>query len=223
MSVIAEDLINQMIPPLKASDDAHKAIVWMEEFRCVHMPVVENGKLLGFISEEIILETNDIEKKLGDFELVGKSCYVHMSSHFYDILKVAADNKLQMVCVLDEQDIYAGVITVQDTLTSFAQTAAVQMSGAILVLSMNHNDYSLAEISRLIEENRARILSSIVKEDPLDPGKIRLTLKLNELELSRIVATLERFNYKVIGRYQETKALGTEKERIDMLLRYLDI
>jgi acetoin utilization protein AcuB len=223
MSVIAEDLINQMIPPLKASDDAHKAIVWMEEFRCNHMPVVENGKLLGFITEEIILESNDIEKKLGEFELVGKACYVHMSSHFYDILKVAADNKLQMVCVLDDEDIYTGVITVQDTLTSFAQTAAVQMPGAILVLSMNYNDYSLAEISRLIEENRARILSSIVKEDPLDPGKIRLTLKLNELELSRIVATLERFNYKVIGRYQETKPLGSEKERIDMLLRYLDI
>jgi acetoin utilization protein AcuB len=221
--VIAEDLINQMIPPLKATDDAHKAIVWMEEFRCLHMPVVENGKLLGFISEEIIMESNNIEKKLKDFELVGKSCYVHMTAHFYDILKVAADNKLQMVCVLDEEDIYTGVITVQDTLTSFAQTAAVQMPGAILVLSMNHNDYSLAEISRLIEENRARVLSSILKEDPLDPGKIRLTLKLNELDLSRIVATLERFNYRVIGRYQETKPLGTEKERIDMLLRYLDI
>lgn len=221
--MIAEDLINQMIPPLKATDDAHKAIVWMEEFRCVHMPVVENGKLLGFISEEIIMESNDIDKKLKDFELVGQFCYVHMSAHFYDILKVAADNKLQMVCVLDEEEIYTGVITVQDTLTSFAQTAAVQMPGAILVLSMNHNDYSLAEISRLIEENRARILSSILKEDPLDPGKIRLTLKLNELDLSRIVATLERFNYRVIGRYQETKPLGTEKERIDMLLRYLDI
>lgn len=128
-----------------------------------------------------------------------------------------------MVCVLDEEDIYTGVITVQDTLTSFAQTAAVQMPGAILVLSMNHIDYSLAEISRLIEENHARILSSIIKEDPLDPGKIRLTLKLNEQDLSRIVATLERFNYRVIGRYQETKPMGTEKDRIDMLLRYLDI
>jgi CBS domain-containing protein len=221
--VIAEDLINHMIPPLKASDDAHKAIVWMEEFRCLHMPVVEDGKLLGFISEEIILESNEIEKKVKDFDLVGPGCYVHMNAHFYDILKVAADNKLQVVAVLDEEERYNGIITVQDTLTSFAQTAAVQMPGGILVLSMNHNDYSLSEISRLIEENRARILSSIVKEDPLDPGKIRLTLKLNELDLSRIVATLERFNYRVIGRYQETKTSGSEKERIDMLLRYLDI
>ncbi|AYB35461.1 CBS domain-containing protein [Chryseolinea soli] len=212
-----------MIPPLKGSDDAHKAIVWMEEFRCNFLPVVEEGKLLGFISEEIILEANDIDKRVKDFNLVGQNCFVHLDTHFYDILKVAADNKLQVVAVLNEEQSYTGLITVQDTLTSFAQTAAVQLPGGILVLSMNHVDYSLAEISRLVEENHAKILSSIVKEDPLDPGKLRLTLKINQLDLSRIVATLERFGYKVIGRYHETKALGDEKDRIDMLLRYLDI
>jgi acetoin utilization protein AcuB len=221
--MIAEDLINHMIPPLKGTDDAHKAIVWMEEFRCTYLPVVDNTRLIGFISEEIILETNDIEKHVGEFDLVGQSCYVHLDTHFYDILKVATDNKLQMVAVLNDNQQYHGVITVQDTLTSFAQTAAVQMPGAILVLSMKYVDYSLAEISRLIEENHAKILSSIIKEDPLDPGKVRLTLKINQSDMSRIVATLERFNYKVIGRYQETKPVENERERIDMLLRYLDI
>lgn len=221
--MIAEDLINHMLPPLKGSDDAHKAIVWMEEFRCNYMPVVEDQKLLGFLSEEIILETNDIEKQVRDFKLVGQSCYVTLDTHFYDILKVAADNKLQMVAVLNDDLTYVGVITVQDTLTSFAQTAAVQLPGGILVLSMNHIDYSLAEISRLVEENHAKILSSILKEDPLDPGKIRLTLKINQKDLSRVVATLERFGYKVIGRYQEVKPVAGEKERIDALFRYLDI
>jgi acetoin utilization protein AcuB len=221
--MIAEDLINHMLPPLKGNDDAHKAIVWMEEFRCAYMPVVEEEKLLGFISEEIILETNEIEKQVKDFDLVGQNCYVHLDTHFYDILKIAANNKLQMVAVLNQDQTYCGVITIQDTLTSFAQTAAVQLPGGILVLSMNHTDYSLSEISRLIEENHAKVLSSIVKEDPLDTVKMRLTLKINQLDLSRIVATLERFGYKVIGRYHETKPIGDDRERIDMLLRYLDI
>jgi len=123
--MIAEDLINHMIPPLKGTDDAHKAIVWMEEFRCNYLPVVDSSRLLGFISEEIILETNDIEKHVGDFNLVGLTCYVHLDTHFYDILKVATDNKLQMVAVINDDQQYSGVITVQDTLTSFAQTAAV--------------------------------------------------------------------------------------------------
>jgi acetoin utilization protein AcuB len=128
-----------------------------------------------------------------------------------------------MVAVVTDENTYTGVITIQDTMTSFAQTAAVQMPGSVLVLSMNHIDYSLGTIGRLVEENQAKILSSMVKEDPLDNNKLRLVLKINQIDLSRIVATLERFGYRVIGRYQETKSAPPEKERLDMLLRYLEI
>ncbi len=221
--MIAEELINHMIPPLKVTDDAHKAIVWMEEFRCMHLPVVDEGQLMGFVSEEIILESNDIERTLSQFELVGKQCTVTMYAHFYDILKVAGDHKLQIVAVVNEAQQYVGVITVQDIMISFAQTASVQMPGGILVLSMDLIDYSLAEISRYVEENNAKVVSSTMVEDPLDRGKIKLTLKINQLEMSRIVATLERFGYRVIGRYHDTPQDSGEKDRIDMLLRFLDI
>ncbi|MBN8576358.1 MAG: CBS domain-containing protein [Cytophagales bacterium] len=221
--MVAEEIINHMIPPLKTSDDAHKAIVWMEEFRCTHLPIVEDGELLGFISEEIILESNEIDKPLAGFNLVGKSCRVQLTAHFYDILKVAGDHKLQMVAVVNEANKYAGVITVQDIMVSFAQTASVQMPGGILVLSMDLIDYSLAEISRYVEENNAKIISSMMVEDPMDKGKIKLTLKINRIELNRIVATLERFGYRIIGRYNETQMDTGEKDKIEMLLRYLDI
>jgi len=222
--MIAEELINHMIPPLKVTDDAHKAIVWMEEFRCNYLPVVKDGILLGFISEEIILESNDIETDLSGFDLVGNDCTVNLDSHFYDIIKTAASHKLQMVCVVDSEGKYVGVITVQDIMASFAQTAAVQMAGGILVLSMDLIDYSLAEICRYVEENNAKVISSIMIEDPMDKGKIKITLKINQLDLSRIVATLERFNYRVIGRYQETHIANSgEQERLDLLLKYLDI
>jgi len=221
--MIAEELINHMIPPLKVTDDAHKAIVWMDEFRCNHLPVVDGGLLLGFISEEIILESNDIEKHLADFNLVGKECVVGLDSHFYDILRIAGEHKLQIVAVVNESGQYTGVITVQDMMISFAQTAAVQMPGGILVLSMDLIDYSLAEICRYIEENNAKVISSTMVEDPLDKGKIKVTLKINQLEMGRIVATLERFGYRVIGRYQENNREDESKDRLDMLMKYLNI
>jgi hypothetical protein len=169
------------------------------------------------------LEDNNVDKLLSAFQLTGEKCHVKKQTHFYDILKVAAEHKLQLVAVVNEDLSYEGVITLQDTISSFAQSAAVQQPGGILVLSMDLTDYSLAEISRLIEENHAKILSCIVKEDPFDLGKIRVNLKINELELSRIVATLERFGYRVVGRYQETAYQGREKEKLDLLFRYLDI
>ena len=57
----------------------------------------------------------------------------------------------------------------------------------------------------------------------MDKGKIKLTLKINQDDLSRIVATLERFGYRVIARYRETKREDEGKERIDLLMRYLNI
>ena len=221
--MIAEELINHMVPPLKVTDDAHKAIVWMEEFRCNFLPVVDNGILQGFISEEIIMESNDIEKRVGDFNLAGKACTVSLESHFFDILRVAGEHKLNMVAVLNEEGKYAGIITVQDVMSSFAQTASVQMPGGILVLSMDLIDYSLAEISRYVEENNAKVISSTMVEDSLDHGKIKLTLKINQMDLSRIVATLERFGYRVIGRYQEAPRDDDSKERLDMLMKYLNM
>ncbi len=212
-----------MIPPLKPTDDAGKAIVWMEELRSNQLPVVDGGKFLGFISEDIILENNNIEDQIDSFELIGPLCYVYRNQHFYDIIKIASDNDVQLVSVLEDDDSFYGVITVQDTITSFAQTAAVQAPGAILVLSLPANDYSLAEISRLIESDDAKILSSSVKEDHFDSTKIKLTLKVNKTDPSRAIATLERFGYKIIARYQETKPLDNQKERLDILLKYLDI
>ena len=84
-------------------------------------------------------------------------------------------------------------------------------------------DYSLAEISRLVEENNCKILSSSVKNDPDDPNNIRVTIKLNTLEMERVAATLERFEYKIIARFKESKVTEGEREKIDMLFRYLEI
>ena len=221
--MIAEELINHMIPPLKPGDDTNKAILWMEELRCNQLPVVDQGKFAGLLTEDMILERNDITLLVKDYELVGKNCTININSHLYDVIKLAAEHKVQLVGVLDDEDNYCGVITVRDTITAFAQSAAVQLPGGILVLSMANVDYSLSEISRLIEENNAKILSSSVIEDPLDPNKMKLTIKINKLDLSHIVATLERFGYKIIARFQETRIKEEEKEKIDVLLKYLSI
>ncbi len=221
--MIAKELINQMIPPLKLTDTVAYAIVWMEEFRTKELPVVNNGKFLGLISEDHILEMEDGNKQIGEIELSCGHCFVHESQYFYDILKLAVDNHIELVGVVNDQEEFTGVITVRDTITAFAQTTPVQAEGSVVVLSMDSRDYSLAELSRLVEENNARILSSSVKQDPLDNSRIKVTLKINREDISSIVATFERFEYKIISRFQDAEITETDRDRIDELLKYLDI
>ena len=221
--MIAIEIINQMIPPLKMTDPASKAIKWMEELRTNQLPVLKDGYYKGLISENIILEENNLDKSIGEFTLEGENCFVYFHQHIYDVIKIASDNHAKIIAVLDEDNQYHGVINIEDTIAAFAQTAAVQSAGGIIVLSLNQIDYSLAEVSRLIEAENAKILSTWITDDVLDPNKIKLTIKTNKTDLSHITATLERFGYKIIARFHETKHTATDQERLDMLMKYLEM
>ena len=48
-------------------------------------------------------------------------------------------------------------------------------------------------------------------------------VKINKTDLSHITATLERFGYKIIARFHETKHTATEQERLDILMKYLEM
>ena len=221
--MVARELINHMIPPLKKSDPAKKATAWMEELRINQLPVIEKGIYCGLISEELILEDNDDTKKVSEYELQGKTCVVNENQHFYDVLKIVSDSGVQLVAVLDDSETFLGVISIKDTITAFAQSAAVQSPGGIIILSLKQIDYSLSEISRLVESNGAKILSSIVHNDLLDANMIKLTLKINKTDLSAIIATFERFDYRIIAKFEDSEMESTDKERLDILFRYLDI
>lgn len=221
--MIAKELINQMIPPLKLTDTAEYAMLWFDEFRTKELPVINDGKFIGLISEEQIIDENDETKLIGDYDLDFADCTVREDQFFYDVIKVAVENKVELVGVVDNAGEFVGVITIQDTITAFAQTTPFQAPGSVIVLSMAGIDYSLSELSRLVEENNARILSSSVKQDTADNSKIKVTIKINQEDISSIVATLERFDYKIISRFQETEVTDSDKGRIDELLKFLDI
>ncbi len=221
--MVAADLINHMIPPLKPTDDGDKAMIWMEELRTNQLPVIEKGKFLGFISEDIILEDNDAKKPIGQYELEDEECFVLEHQHFYDVIRMSSDFDSQMVAVLSPTGSFLGVVGIEDTIRAIADSTAVQDQGAILVLSVTHRDYSLAEISRLVEGENARILSVAVGRDLSDNSMLRVTLKINQTEVSHIAASLERFGYKIVGRFQEEEVKSNDKERFDLLMKYLNI
>lgn len=221
--MIAEELINQMIPPLKLYDTVEKALRWMDEFRVNELPVVNNRKYLGLATELNLSELTDRGQALKEVPLEYQDVHVMYMQHFYDVMEAAIKNKIQVVPVLDDVQEYMGIITINDTLAAFGQMSALQGQGGILVLSMAERDYSLSHISRLIEEENAKILSAYVSPDELDPYRIKLTLKLSTKDLTRIIATLERFDYRITAQFQDTNSFDVGKDRLDMLFKYLDI
>ena len=221
--MLASELINNMIPPLKMEDTTAHALVWMDEFRCNQLPVVNNGEFLGLVSEDMILDQEAEVSLIGDLELECSHCKVDQSAHFYDIIKLASGNDIELVGVVNGENEFVGVITIKDTISALSQTLAVQSSGAVLILSLKTIDYSLSEVSRLVESEGYKVLSSSIKNDSSSNDLLKLTIKVNSEDVSRLVATFERFNYKVIASLGDQKSVSSDKEHLDVLFKYLDI
>lgn len=224
--MVAEDLINEMIPPLKLSDTGEKAKHWMEELRLSQLPVVDKNVYQGLLLEETLLDldSENLKKKIGDFRLDYKDLNVAPGTHYYDVIKMATRNKLQILPVIDEQKKFLGVVSLNETAAAIAQMFASQGPGGILLLSMKEQDYSMAQISRLVESNDCKILSSfVVSDENTSAGQVNLTLKLNKTDLGRVVATLERYGYQVITQFHETELINNDQERLDLLMKYLNM
>ncbi len=219
-TMIAEEFLNRMIPPLKPTDSATFALDWMQELHLFQLPVVNDGEYLGLVNQSALVEQP--AAALSEVSLTAQEVYAFRHEPYLDVLRAAKESHLQVIAIVDPDQSYVGSVVVDETLAFFAQ-AQEQSPGSTIVLLMAERDYSLTEISRLVESNDAKIVSSYVSVYPYEKSKIQLTIKINRMDISRIIATFERFEYTVVAKYQHESGHDEDKERLDMLLKYLSI
>lgn len=216
----ARDLITEEIPPLTHLDTGEKALRWMEEFKVSHLAVLKNGNFVGVLSESNILDKLDLVEKLDVlFDHLPRP-YVNENAHIYEVLSRMAEHHVSVMPILNDQEEYVGCTSVYQLLTLLAQTGSIRERGGIIVLEINSNDYSMAQIAQIVESNNARILSSYIMSSP-DSTKIEVTLKINEMELSRIIRTFERYDYVIKASFQKSDSDDDIQRRYDELMNYL--
>ncbi|MDF1867471.1 MAG: CBS domain-containing protein, partial [Saprospiraceae bacterium] len=110
----------------------------------------------------------------------------------------------------------------EDVLNFFARTASFSDTGSIVVLEIGRRDYSMTEISRIVESEGAVILSSFITSEQ-DANLIEVTIKINRQNIQNIISTFERFNYSIKASFNEQEYLESLQERYDSLMSYLSI
>ncbi|MCV9388525.1 CBS domain-containing protein [Reichenbachiella ulvae] len=220
--MIAKDLINYTIPPLKLSDTIEKARDWMSEFHIHELPVVKDGKFIGVFNENLLFDQMEGLELIKDVQLLSAHLYVDENEHYYEVLKKAYESSSNLVAVINDEKKYIGCITVQDVVEAFSKMSAINSPGTIIVARMSMMDYSMAEISRIIESEGGKILSSFT-EHAGDDENIRLTLKVNLENSTSIVSALQRFGYNIIAIFGKGDEDQLEKDRLDILMRYLKV
>ncbi|MDO8897737.1 MAG: CBS domain-containing protein [Bacteroidales bacterium] len=220
--MIAKQLMTDGILPLKTSDTGRTALSWMEDFRVMHLPIVNNEGFLGLVSEMDIYSFNDFDEALGNHSLSLVKPFVNEYQHIYDVLRIMQQNHLTLIPVVDEHEKYLGSVTLQSLLEHFAESLSVTEPGGVIVLEMSLNDFVLSEIARIVESNDTKILSFFIHSDK-DSTKIEVTLKLNRKEIAPIIQTFTRFNYNIVASFSENDDVEDLRDRFDSLMNYLNI
>lgn len=221
--MLAKSIISDVVPVLKTSDTGTKALTWMEVYKISHLPIVNNQELLGLISDKDIYDLNMTEEAIGNHSLSLLTSYVTEDQHIFEVIEVMANQKLSVIPVLGEKNKYLGIITLQDLLQRFSEITAVNNPGGIIVLEMNQNDYSLSEISQIIESNDVKILSLYINNVP-DTIRLNLTIKLNTANLSAVIKTFERYDYEIKAVFsKDTELDDMLMDRFDSFMNYLSM
>jgi CBS domain-containing protein len=221
--MLAKDLISDVIPALRTSDSGQKALYWMDIFRISHLPIVNNEDFLGLISDKDIYDYNMAEEPIGNHNLSLFSPYVTEDQHVYEVIQLASRLSLTIVPVLSNNSHYKGVITQNDLIHYFADFSALKEPGAIIILEMSIHDYSLSQISQIVESNDAKILSLYISSHS-SSTRLELTLKINRSDLTSIIQTFTRYNYTIKSTFMDHDDMDSLYEnRYEMFMKYLSI
>jgi hypothetical protein len=133
-----------------------------------------------------------------------------------------ASNALSILPVITREEKYLGAIDLESALNNVAKAEGYHAPGGVIMLEMNIHDYSLAEISRLVESNDTKILYLYITSTP-DSKKIHVVMKLNRAEISPVIQTFNRFGYTIIASFQQDEYEEDLRKRYEGFIRYLNI
>jgi len=220
--MIAKNLIIDDIPPIKPSETMEKALDWMDEFKISHLPVVDHKVYYGLVSDNMIYDFNDSNSPISKLKLINFRPKVYEYEHLYKVMQVLSELKLTTIPVTDKDDNYLGLITLSFLMTTLASSTSFSEHGSVIILEINQIDYTLAQISQIIESNDAKILSSYISTIP-NSKKVEVTIKTNKDNIDGILQTFTRYDYNVIAVFSDEKVMSEVKSRYEELMKYLNI
>ncbi len=222
--LIAKNLISESIPIVTPDEIGSKVLALMEIFRISHLPVVVDKLFVGVISDKAIYDAENFEDKID--KIISPTAlqpYVYFNQHIFEVASMALNFGVSIVPVLSLDNTYLGSITRDDLALKLSELFSSSEPGGIIVLELLESDYSLSQISQIVEGNDARILSLYVSKQLGASKKMEVTLKVSAVDLSAIIQTFTRYDYQIKATYlDQSENKSFFDDRYDLLMRYIN-
>jgi Mg/Co/Ni transporter MgtE len=219
--MLAASITAQGFPLLHLEDKVSFALQCMEDFDVQELAVVKEDYFLGVVQKADLLDTDEAATIMVLSDQL-KKIMISDTAHFLTALDLFSKHELSILPVLNEQQECIGMIPQKSLNDALAKFLGVESPGAIIVLSVAPYQYSLAEMSRLVESNNAQIVQLNSYYDETN-GSIIITLKINKDEAQSIIATFQRYDYELVQYFGKTPLHNDIEAHYHHLMNYLDV
>lgn len=221
--LIMTEITNYITNDYKAIESQETIAVvqeFFDELTFSHFPVIEEEIYIGSIASNDV-ETFESNKKVFDYRYSLEGFFARSNMAWLDVLEVFAKNNTNLVPVLDEKNKYVGYYEIGDIMKFFNETPFLFEQGKIIVVKKREIDYSISQITQIVESNEGKLLGLFVSAT--DAENIEVTLKISVGPLNEIIQAFRRYNYEIVSEHNEDSYINTLKERSDYLDKYLNI
>lgn len=191
-----QNFISSEIQPLTPQFSVQEALDSFEDQNEFHLPVVEAGKFLGLVSEDALLNADE-NLTVRDLSFDYLPVSVPEDEHLFVATGLLISRQLGLLPVINAEGNYLGSVLSDTMLQQTAIHCGLMEEGALIVMETDIIHFSISEISRLVETNNASIRQLNTLANTVT-GTIMVTMRLNKREVSDVVATLQRYDYRIV-------------------------
>lgn len=214
------EYINNDFKPFSNNDSVAEIQDFYADINYSHFPVMEDGVYIGMISS-VDVETFETQRPITDYRYALEGFFVRTTMIWLDVLEVFARNNSNIVPILDENNKYVGYYEITDVIKFLNETPFLKESGGIIVVEKGVADYSMSQVTQIVESNNGKLLGVFVSH--ADTEKVQITIKTTLGGMNEIIQSFRRYNYEIVSEHQEDDYLNTLKERSEYLDKYLNI
>jgi CBS domain-containing protein len=220
--MLIEQLISPIIPTLILTDTGDKALSLMDENNLEQLPLLADDKYVALVRENDLMDWDKQESALHGADFLSYRPAVLATGHPYEAIRLAHQQNLSIVPVIDTENTYIGAVTRSDLLRYITEKSGLDNPGGIIVLEIEPRNYSLYDIARVCESEEVLLISTQIFSNKIT-GKLEVTLKTNRTSLSAIVSALERRNYKVLEVFGDNTDNASMTDRYNLLMNYINM
>jgi predicted transcriptional regulator len=214
-----DNYISNDFKPFETEMLLKDAIVYFNNLPFSHFPITRNGKLLGVIDKEDILQINDKELKLNDIQYLFQFYKTDIPESCIDLISLFAQNDTDILPIANEKNEYLGYFELNDVISLLYNTPFLKQNTTTLLIEKETKSYSLSELSQIVESNNISLLGVYISKT--NKKTTQITLRLDSEAVNELIQSLRRYKYKVLSHNKDDMMIEEYKNRADYLDKYL--